>query len=484
MGRQKVQWKIWTTLLILAVAAIAGICVGKQKKRGNLDEITEQVLPDASAYEKKPASEYPYMIAACMEYMSLREQPGLDTPVIEKIYPATLLEWLGETVEKDGLEFCRVRNSKTGKEGYCSARYCILTEYLYDENRLSIVGTEDAFYTYEQMKIDLNEMAKAYPECVKVSTCGTTLENREIYQVILGNPEAEHAIFIQGGIHGREYMSSQLIMKMIEYYAAFCKEGTYKERNYEELFSDTVFYAIPMSNPDGVSISQFGENAVTDQVRIRMMQDAYERDQRTLIYIEDSNGDHMWYDAYDWKNFEKEAAGYPDIISYEDYLKQWKGNASGVDINRNFDAGWEEIQQKDFPGAAFFKGNRAGSEIETQILMSAVRQRKFDCVISYHARGQLIYYDTYGVTEELSEKSQKLAQTCERLVGYRTVNTKESTNVVMGGLSDWVMLELGIPAFTIEIGKRPCPLQSDEFNSIWIRNRELWAKLAYEMLSK
>lgn len=475
-NEKKSSGMLGITIIVLAIAVGAGLWVREQNKGEAVIE-TESV-----SREEIPVPEFPYMRAACLEYMSMRETPGLNGTVVERIYPATLLEWLGDKKEAEGIEFYLVRNPETGNQGYCSARYCIPVEYLYEESGLDVVNTSEALYTYAQMAEDLALLEEKYPEAISLQSLGTSVLGREIYQVILGNPSANKAVFIQGGIHGREYMSSQLVMKMIEYYAAFYGRGYYKDSYYDKLFDEVAFYIVPMSNPDGVSISQLGESAAENESVREMMRAAYARDKETLIYMEDTNGDYMWYDAYKWKNFSKEASGYPDIISYEDYLEQWKANAGGVDINRNFDAQWEGIQQKELPGGAFFKGYQANSEPETQILMEAMNQRSFEFVISYHARGQLIYYDTLGISAELSRKSLEFASTCEDLIGYRIVNTKDSASVEMGGFSDWIMLEKNIPAITIEMGKRPCPLLSDEFIPIWVRNRELWAKLAWEMM--
>ncbi|MCQ4991560.1 peptidase, partial [[Clostridium] symbiosum] len=30
-------------------------------------------------------------------------------------------------------------------------------------------------------------------------------------------------------------------------------------------------------------------------------------------------------------------------LSYEEYLTRWKSNARGVDLNHNFDAGWDTL---------------------------------------------------------------------------------------------------------------------------------------------
>jgi hypothetical protein len=64
-------------------------------------------------------------------------------------------------------------------------------------------------------------------------------------------------------------------------------------------------------------------------------------------------------------------------------------NASGVDLNRNFDAGWEQVDAMyglltSDPDSMTYRGPSAGSEPETQAVVALVREVKPDAVFSYH----------------------------------------------------------------------------------------------------
>lgn len=236
-----------------------------------------------------------------------------------------------------------------------------------------------------------------------------------------------------------------------------------------------------MSNPDGVSISQQGEDAVFSNDRITMMRSAYERDKETLIHTEDAYGNFYWFDTYKMLDYDRYEEGYNEIISYEEYLKLWKANANGVDINRNFDAGWEDINQKEEPGSEFFKGYYKDSEPETIILENLIQENDYTCILNYHAKGQWVYYDVEGNSEDISKESKRLAKMVQNLNQYQLVNCKDEENSVLGGLGDWAMLKHVTPSITIEIGKKPCPLGSEEFSAIWNRGREVWAKVMKKM---
>ena len=319
-------------------------------------------------------------------------------------------------------------------------------------------------YTYGMMQEDIITLCTHYPDIVQFSVLGQSAEGRDIYQLILGNPNAPHAVFIQAGIHGREYMTSQLVMRLMsEYTLRYAAQNVFQndlqcqmqtaqlqEDLSQSALGQTCFYIVPMSNPDGVSISQFGEAAINNPERLALIREAYARDRKSYK-------------------------------SYAQYLSCWKANANGVDLNRNFNAGWEGIHQRTAPSSELYKGVMPESEPETQILTMAAGQRAFDCIISYHARGEVVYYDAAGNAPEMSLRSATLANIASGLNGYKMMNCKTSSNVVLGGFGDWTMLAMGIPSITIEIGKGKCPLSQSEFESIWNRNKEMWGQIAYHL---
>lgn len=259
-------------------------------------------------------------------------------------------------------------------------------------------------------------------------------------------------------------MTSQLVMRMMsEYTLRYAAQNVFQndlqcqmqtaqlqEDLSQSAHGQTCFYIVPMSNPDGVSISQFGEAAINNPERLALIREAYARDRKSYK-------------------------------SYAQYLSCWKANANGVDLNRNFNAGWEGIHQRTAPSSELYKGVMPESEPETQILTMAAGQRAFDCIISYHARGEVVYYDAAGNVPEMSLRSATLANIASGLNGYKMMNCKTSSNVVLGGFGDWTMLAMGITSITIEIGKGKCPLSQSEFESIWNRNKEMWGQIAYHL---
>lgn len=153
---------------------------------------------------------------------------------------------------------------------------------------------------------------------------------------------------------------------------------------------------------------------------------------------------------------------------------QWKANARGVDLNRNFNAGWESLDGAKEPGAERYKGESPESEPETQAIVRYVEERQWDATVSYHAYGSLIYWH-YGDNEEVNALSRDLGRAVRSQTGYPL---DSGEGVDSGGFKDWAMDELGIPSLTVEVGTRSCPLPEDEFDSIFERNKLVPAAVA------
>ena len=419
-----------------------------------------------------------YLICVPAEYMSLRETPGLGDDVIEELYAGTYLKWYGQSETIDDEVYYYVKVKDTDKEGYVAADYCVSEGYKYDETALGIVQTSLALYTYEDMVQDIDELVNDHPDILSKEIIGTSVDGRNIYALTLGNPDAQKHIMLQASIHGREYMNTQLVMRLIEYYCTYYNDGTYNNVTYKDLFDKTLFHIVPMSNPDGVTISQFGVNKLNNDHIKEQLYDCYEIDRWNLCYEKNSNGDYNWSDHFKEEDFILAESDNPTEITFDEYLTIWKANANGVDLNNNFDAGWYDIELKDWPSYGSFKGYYPVSEPETIALSDYAQKYDYECFVSYHSMGQLIYYDVKGNSPQNSEMSTKLSDLFKEQIKYDTVNTNKAYNVNLGGFGDWIQLSLDKPSITIESGKKPCPLQIQEFTAIWNRHRESWAMLA------
>ena len=146
----------------------------------------------------------------------------------------------------------------------------------------------------------------------------------------------------------------------------------------------------------------------------------------------------------------------------------WQANARGVDLNHNYNSGFNEykiIEQKlnIHNGAATkYSGNYPESEPETQAICNFVRFQQPELAISLHTQGEEIYYTSGGY---FCPNSLSIAKTISRLTGYKISFPEGSAKY--GGCTDWFIEEFDKPSFTIECGLGKNPLPYSDFNKIY-----------------
>lgn len=126
----------------------------------------------------------------------------------------------------------------------------------------------------------------------------------------------------------------------------------------------------------------------------------------------------------------------------------YKANGRGVDLNVNFDARWG-LGEKNILNAADenFIGEYPFSELETVALRDFTLKAKPDATISYHSKGEEIYYEFFQDELRL-KRDYALASATKKVTGYKIKSTPNSC----GGYKDWCIDKLKIPALTIEVG--------------------------------
>lgn len=127
----------------------------------------------------------------------------------------------------------------------------------------------------------------------------------------------------------------------------------------------------------------------------------------------------------------------------------WKANGRGVDLNVNFDARWGTGKQNVFaPAPENYVGEYPFSEPETRAIRDFTLAERPDFTISYHAKGQVVYWYFHQRGAALCRDERIARELCEKL-GYRQ---GEASTDSAGGYKDWCVEKLGIPAITVEVG--------------------------------
>lgn len=298
---------------------------------------------------------------------------------------------------------------------------------------------QSSLYTYGEFQRDMAALQNNAGTALRVDEIGQTVDGNKLYDFRVGNPAAERHLLVFGGIHAREYITAQLVMRqLVQLLSDQSTNGSYENIAVRELLSNTEIHFIPMANPDGISISQLGlEGLHTEAVRETVRQIAA-KDGKALT---------------------------------ESYLRQWKSNANGVDLNRNFDALWESYNDHlGHASADHYKGTAPECELESKALADLTRQFQFDATLSYHTQGEVIYWN-FGQEGELKNMSLLLANRVSELTGYRLDGNFQALDTA--GYKDWAISKLGIPSLTIEAGHGGNPVDPAQMDAIWRENRDV-----------
>lgn len=265
-------------------------------------------------------------------------------------------------------------------------------------------------YTYEIMVMDMKELAEAYPELIRYHSIGVSEYGRELWLIEVGNGPVN--VLLNGSHHAREWISTALLMEMAETMARKEQVGyVWQNIRSTDLFDHVTFHIVPMVNPDGVTLQQKGLKAFPQE------------DHKALIAMNRGS-----------LNF-----------------KRWKANAKGIDLNRQYPAGWETIRDPQ-PGPAYmnYKGKKPLEASEAKAMAEVTHKLKPELAVSYHSSGEILYW-SYK-TEPLNlQRDHVLAKQYGSLTGYRVV--KPEINPSGGGFTDWFISDFGKPALTPELGK-------------------------------
>ena len=309
---------------------------------------------------------------------------------------------------------------------------------------IDIVDVTKAKYTYAEMVDDLSLLKARYGERMSYRSIGTSLDGRAIYAVTLGNPNAERQIVISAGIHAREYMTPMLVMAQLEHYLYYYDTESYEGTPLSELFEEYAICILPMCNPDGITLAEEGLDGIRSEELKETILSIYELDRVKFEYTG----------------------------TLDEYLSEWKANARGVDLNRNFDTDdFGTYPTMSRPCFMNHPGEYPLSEPETIALTEYVKSLKNPVLsVAVHSQGEVIYFNC---GQDNFDEARALSESLASLTGYKLELDERHDSA----FDDWCNKALGIPSATIETGSLPCPLPIEEFDKIWQTTLDLWPYL-------
>ncbi|XP_033222922.1 zinc carboxypeptidase-like [Belonocnema kinseyi] len=280
---------------------------------------------------------------------------------------------------------------------------------LYIKDVQKLMDSEDVFkysspeggFNWKQYHTlsDINEwleyLENEYPDNIRVIYGGWSYKGRRIIGVKLSFAEGNPGVFIEGGMHAREWISPATATYLLN------ELLTSQDPNVKNLAQKYDWYIFPVCNPDG--------------------------------YVYSHSTNRLWRKT----------------------RKPVSPACHGVDPNRNWGFKWKSDGTTKNPCHATYSGTSAFSEIETRSLaeyLESISEKLF-AYISFHSYSQLLMFP-YGHTDEKLdnyEESRAIAQkTVEALserygTYYRYGNIVETLYVATGGSIDWVKANLKLP---------------------------------------
>jgi len=271
--------------------------------------------------------------------------------------------------------------------------------------------------TYQEL---INQILQLQEEGLEIFNAGKSVLGKNILATHVGDYSGTQ-ILIQAGIHSREWITSLLLVK----------QARYLHNN--QLVENGGIYFIFITNPDGVEIALDGIDVVDCEI--------------TRNYLISANNGSMDFSRY-------------------------KANINLVDLNTNFEANWGQGNQNVFcPAPENFVGFYPNSEREVQNLINFTLKNRPLLTISYHSKGNVIYYGFEDQTEKDTQRDRTIGEALSEITGYPLIFTENST----GGYKDWCINTLKIPAYTIEVGDESLshPLNIETLPEIFFRNQNV-----------
>lgn len=252
-------------------------------------------------------------------------------------------------------------------------------------------------------------------------------EKRIVGAGVFGSPivalfvgAGEPRVLVQYAIHAREWITALLALEHI-------KRGV--------PFGTAAF--VPLANPEGAKLALRGESFLK------------ELPARRAAFLLRVNGSSDF--------------------------SLWKANANAVDLNVNFDADWGEGRlNARRPAPENYIGPRPFSEPETRALRDFTLQFRPDATVSYHTKGEEIYWE-YGQSGAALCRDGRIADCLAAETGYTARRIAGSC----GGYKDWCIRALGIPSFTVEAGddRYAHPLGEERLPELYEKNARVPALL-------
>ena len=297
------------------------------------------------------------------------------------------------------------------------------------------------YQTVEETYSNLGNLALSYPDLAEWLDIGDSWEKRstssnsghDLHTLVLTNkslPGPKPRFFLMAAIHAREYTTAELAAR----FAAYLIEQYDKDADITWLLDYFEIHILPIANPDGRKIAEQG-----------------------IYWRKNVNNTDGCYDPNSW----------------------------GTDLNRNSSFKWGLVGASPYPCDETYQGSEPASEPETQAIQAYLRGIFPDLrgpadndaapldtpgiFLTLHSYGNQVFFPWAwtGNPAPNDLALQTLGQKFGYFNNYQVCQSGASGCLYQssGNTDDWAYGELGVPAFTFELGNaffEPCEYFEDQ----------------------
>ena len=319
------------------------------------------------------------------------------------------------------------------------------------------------YRTIDELYSDLSAITSAYPEITEIVDYGDAYckslggiyttpggDTQKVYDLLAVKITNKNIsgdkplLFLMGGIHAREITTPEIAMRMIDWLTQ--EYETNADARWIVDYQET--WIVPSVNPEGHWIVELGDE------QLPYGSPYYQRKNANH-----DNGSTIWPPGY---------------------------NQYGVDLNRNHSYKWGLTGSSPYPDEQTYRGTSSNSEPEVDELQNLIKTLIPDqriegqpapadttgIFISMHSYSKLVLWP-WGYTSTDAPNKSSLKMIGDKFAFYNGYTSESSSSLypTAGDSTDWVYGELGIPAFTFELGDSFMPLYSEVDSRQWPENK-------------
>lgn len=330
----------------------------------------------------------------------------------------------------------------------------------------------DRYYRYDELTELLKAFVAEYPDLVDLTSIGTSHEGRDIWLLTVTDPttgphQDKPAFWCDGNIHASEVSASTAVLKVLQTLVT----------TRPDVLKTRTFYLVPRLSPDGA------EWALADVPKIvRSSTRAYphDEDDHSGIERQDIDGDGRVLNMRikdpngPWKVSDEEprlmVRRKPDDTGgtyyrllpegvfhhYDGMTMRGRKTKEGIDLNRNFPAGWRQEHEQ------YGAGPYPTSEPEIRAAVQAMVDRPNICGgVAYHTfSGVILRRPGLGPEDDMIPEDlwamKELGAKGTELSGYPCISVYHDfkyhpKEVITGVFDDWLYDHQGVFGWTVEI---------------------------------